>query len=471
MPIDLNKKALDWENISKDEHEMLRDLQGNILKGHGRSHAEHIFLRFDPTAVGAVKEFLRGLASSITPALEQIKDATTLRQIPTDDPAARAISDKIFIGVALSSSGYIALGIGLDQTPDSPEFRLGMKARAQALGDPLVESWDEVFSQDLHAMVLLAGGSATAVAAAGQALRASIPAAVTVVGSERGLGMRNQNGDGIEHFGYVDGRSQPLFLKEDVAREPAGAWDPSFPLGQALVPSPGATRDTSHGSYFVFRKLEQDVHGFKQKEEELADALGLHGQDRSQAGAMVVGRFEDGTPVVMRSAEGLLPVTNDFNFNGDPQGHRCPFQSHIRKTNPRGESVGTFAASEAEERAHIMPRRGIPYGQRDADRLEDGRITGFRDRPRGGVGLLFMAYQSDISGQFEFTQRLWANNPEFVNADTGIDPVIGQGQGQPQAWPTTWGGDEAKSFNFSGFVTMRGGEYFFTPSISFFHSL
>ncbi len=33
---------------------------------------------------------------------------------------------------------------------------------------------------------------------------------------EYGSIIRNANKDGIEHFGYVDGISQPLFLKEEV---------------------------------------------------------------------------------------------------------------------------------------------------------------------------------------------------------------------------------------------------------------
>ncbi|OYU42180.1 MAG: hypothetical protein CFE44_25485 [Burkholderiales bacterium PBB4] len=120
-----------------------------------------------------------------------------------------------------------------------------------------------------------------------------------------------------------------------------------------------------------------------------------------------------------------------------------------------------------------MARRGIPYGER-ADDPNDGAID---NKPEGGVGLLFMAYQSSIEGQFEFTQQSWANNPGFHFQATpqpvGIDPVIGQpDNASAQRYPLEHGvGPLSAPFNFSSFVRMKGGEYFFAPSRSFFQRL
>jgi Dyp-type peroxidase family len=276
-----------------------------------------------------------------------------------------------------------------------------------------------------------------------------------------------EDGNGIEHFGYVDGRSQPLMLKEDLATEPAKNWDPEIPLGQVLLRDPGGALEVSCGSYFVFRKLEQDVKGFKVAEAALAETLGMKDPDDERAGASVVGRFENGTAVALSPSEIVLgqdkTVDNDFNYDNDPSGSKCPYAGHTRKTNPR----------QAGTKIRLMARRGIPFGTRDDD-PNDGAID---NKPVGGVGLLFMAYQSDLVEQFEFTQRLWVNNAGFHPdglQPVGTDPVIGQGavSDGKQRYPTAWGVlPLSEPQTFGGFVTMRGGEYFFAPSLSFLKSL
>lgn len=86
-----------------------------------------------------------------------------------------------------------------------------------------------------------------------------------------------------------------------------------------------------------------------------------------------------------------------------------------------------------------------------------------------------MCFQSDINAQFE-TLSQWANDRDFgPNQDGGfgVDPIVGQGKDKDKAqkWPKEWGGKGKEQSNFSGFVTPRGGEYFFTPSLSFLKSL
>lgn len=303
---------------------------------------------------------------------------------------------------------------------------------------------------------------------------------VQVLGVERGRAYHNENGDGIEHFGYVDGRSQPLPREDDINAEAAHSdgivrWDPAFPLKQVLVKDPAVADANAFGFYLVFPKLEQDVKGFKKAEETLGKKLQQLTKQRGQqfdpelAGAMIVGRFEDGTPVLLQQAEGMHnPVPNDFDFAGDPDGLKCPFHAHIRKTNPRGDTSRIFGVPLEDERAHIMARRGITYGAR-----KQNNKLAFTDKPSTGVGLLFMAYQSNIENQFEFTQRSWANSEGFVKPNTGIDPVIGQGGTGKQTHRAGWGDADAPTHQtrFGDFVSMKGGEYFFAPAISFLKSL
>lgn len=128
-----------------------------------------------------------------------------------------------------------------------------------------------------------------------------------------------------------------------------------------------------------------------------------------------------------------------------------------------------------------MLRRGITY--EDVPRLvhptdipESKSVTDFDANaapllPTGDVGLLFMAYNHTLAVQFEFTQKIWANNPGFPKALPlpGIDPVMGQRPVTPHEWPKVWE-DAAQGtvpLPFQGFVTMRGGEYFSAPSLNF----
>jgi Dyp-type peroxidase family len=470
MSINLNA-PLAWEQANPDEIALLDDLQGNILKGHGRNHTQHLFFVLDPQNASEGKSFLRVLAQNIKSARQQLIEARAYRSNRQDAG--------VFMSVFLSAAGYQALQIAEDKIPQDPAFRSGLKQRKALLSDPEIEDWDPAFQEEIHGMILVGGADETQVRQVHARIHQQKPESVKIIGTESGLAMRNKNGDGIEHFGYVDGRSQPLMLQEDIEREKTkndgiDIWDPTFPLKQVLVPCPGGvSQTTSFGSYLVFRKLEQNVKGFKGREEEIAKEVGLSDEDKELAGAMIVGRFEDGTPVVLQKTDGLIdPVRNNFDFRNDQGGNKCPFHGHIRKTNPRGESTALGATLE-QERSHIMARRGITYGTRNAELDREGKIIELMDKPVGGVGLLFMAYQNSFENQFEFTQSKWANNPGFVKPETGIDPVIGQGAGSstPQQQPVAWDSPAKKPIDFHGFVTLKGGEYFFAPCISFFKNL
>lgn len=347
-----------------------------------------------------------------------------------------------------------------------------MKASGAVLDDSASADWEEGYRGEIHASVLLAHDDESELNREARRILQEVRQFADVVAGERGKAMRNKNCETVEHFGYVDGRSQPLFLKEDIdkerEKEPGTVlYDPSAPVDLVLVPDPNGDGNLSFGSYFVFRKLEQDVLGFKKAEEQLADELGLKGPDEELAGAMVVGRFEDGTPVVLQKTDGQTdPVPNNFNYKADPSGLRCPFHAHIRKVNPRGDTT-RLGELEERERRHRIARRGITYGERCKEPKDNPAME---DLPSKDVGLLFMCFQSNIENQFEFIQKQWANNEDFLLRKTGIDPVIGQHQKNQnpmeQSWPAVWGRSVKRPFSFHGFVTLKGGEYFFAPSLS-----
>jgi hypothetical protein len=73
-------------------------------------------------------------------------------------------------------------------------------------------------------------------------------------------------------------------------------------------------------------------------------------------------------------------------------------------------------------------------------------------------------------------QGNWANRGEVGSQRLPQDQVIGQGaNARVPKLPVKWGqagvNPSASAAGFGRFVTTRGGEYFFTPSISFLLNL
>ncbi|MFC0410885.1 Dyp-type peroxidase [Roseomonas elaeocarpi] len=493
---DILATPIRWHDAKHDPNlnVMLCDLQANILKGHGRDHTGHVFVSFHGMTPAAIADVLRGLAPRVKTALEQLTSTEHYKMTGEDGGTV--------ICVFLARGAYGKLQLPAMRRPKDPAFVAGMRARGQlpklqfvgipggldGLNDPPQSQWGTGWGDEMpepDAMILVAGDTTDQVTQGLQEVEALLNGTgASILTVERGEAQRrrqpggNPKGEGLEHFGYVDGRSQPLFLQEDIAAETGMRWNPAFPPSQFVVPDPGGRSPLACGSYFVFRKLEQNVKKFKAQEDELAGLLNLPAKDRERAGAMVVGRWEDGTPVVGPSDAPVagMPM-NDFNYGEDAEGLRCPFRAHIRKTNPRSPEPkpGDPAPPPGlpAERSRIMARRGITYGQRQP--RPDGADFPEDDLPERDVGLLFMAYMSNITEQFEFTQAGWANNSNFPTGNAGVDPVLGQ-RPNPAAPPNThWQdgtvaggrtGHEAQ-FDFKTSVTLLGGDYFFAPSVGF----
>ena len=465
MPVTLNQ-PVSWKSPSAADLSMLQKLQPNILKAHTREFLTVLFVRFDDAT--AARTALRKIAQThMKSALKHMEEVDAFH--------ATATPGTSYVGVGLTAKGYAKLGIAPAETPTDRAFRQGMQSAN--LGDSDPATWDAAFKTDVHAVILVGDQlKAPRDAMLAKVTALLTPSASFLVSMQQGHGLHNRNGDGVEHFGYVDGRSQPIFLLEDLKTERLREdgttnWDPAFGPGRAIVPDPtGVDPQSQFGSYFIFRKLEQNVRQFKIQEEKLATRLGLVGEDRERAGAMIVGRFEDGTPLAIQADAGShAPVQNDFTYNSDDEGGKCPFFAHIRKVNPR--SSGGFEPA-AGERLHIMARRGQTYGVRTDD-TNDGKIT---NKPKKDVGLLFMAFNANISEQFEFAQATWANNPGFPRVppgrgSPGLDLIIGHGPRPDIDGPKVWGADFGIAAQHKivaavpQTVTMKGGEYFFMPSL------
>lgn len=462
-------------NSIKSTDAFLADLQANILKGHGRNFAHHIFIRFDQKQIQATRDWIKRLATTtLTSAAGQLQASARFNEGKTTD------GGPVFT-FSLSATGYDKLGL-THVKPDSSSFNDGMKKKADILGDNPA-TWEPPF-QEIDALLIIADDNSNTAALNAGNMIAELSAFAQVLHDQRGNVLKTQCGIGIEHFGYADGISQPLFLASDIAKQPSvKEWDDATDISLLLVEEKGSEGGAQRfGSFLVFRKLEQNVKAFKDAEGDnavpgvLPVIKDVDGNDNSElAGAMLVGRFENGTPVINSSIEAVNnppKQTNDFNYTNDTGAIKCPFHAHIRLMNPRNGDV-----QAGDVREHRITRRGIPYDE--AGRIPLDRITSISDdlldnnQPEKGVGLLFMCYQSQIENQFEILQAFWANKGLiFPHQTDGQDSLISQGTNPPKTLPRQWGQPaQTNPFSFDGFVKMKGGEYFFTPSIPFLSAL
>lgn len=508
-------------NVDPDDptfQPMLKDLQANILRGHGRKFAHHLFLCLRPSKSEAARQWIAKFAAErITSALNLEVGRRLFKSTGRDGGAVFTLS--------ISATGYAALGFTPKQLPqemetpansivrDGPVFASGAKGSVGKLGDGDVQAdWEKPFRENVDVLIIVADDQPDKAQQLADSLIQQVKEFSDVFNQKAHV-LKRKVGEAscitIEHFGYADGVSQPLYFKDDIEAQPSTKqWDDREPLNLVLVPDPHGKHDHSFGSFLVFRKLEQDVAGFMQAEEHsipaIKDSDGI--VNRDLAGAMMVGRFRNGNPLI--TSGGFTgdvrcesQILNDFDYSSDPPSppsdqpqysSKCPFFSHIRITNPRADI--TVVPSDFVHSVRLT-RRGIPY--QDKSRFGSGREDDVvlteddlnrHKAEQGGVGLLFMSYQAHIGKQFEFIQNNWANHGHIAGQNIGPDGVIGQlsplPQGlpfkpeqpdlQPRRVPEQWGRDMNAGgpvISFGGFIRNKGGEYFFTPSISFLQQL
>lgn len=486
----LDKTCLETTDLGNAE--IFKSMQGNILKGHGRDHASMIFIRFkekEMVGIEHVKEMLGDFVEEhVTSFYKQLweRERYKRNKVPGDT----------FGAIFFTKAGCDYLGMKeIDENKlNDPAFIDGMKNRKD-LND-LKDFYEDWNNKEIHVMLLLADDDKNRMdTKAGLILKVMDKKKIAeFIHIEYGDAIRNANGDGLEHNGYVDGISQPLFLQDEVEdyikrhniKNDKFEFDPRKKPGLVLFEDPYVKSSVSCASYFVFRKLEQDVKHFKKEEEEIGeDIYGKDTEESERAGAMLVGRFEDGTPIQVQQEDKLIGsgAFNNFNYGDDPSKGKCPHFAHIRKTNPR---------TEKKDGVHIfddstMARRGIPYGHRNVStELDEIQTEQF---PEGGVGLLFMSYQRSIVDQFEKIQKR-ANDPNSSGdassryPNDGVDPVIGQTINDSDRPDYIFPEDAdtipkppatepaAKLIHpFKRRITFKGGEYFFAPSITFLKTL
>ncbi len=431
----------------------LPNIQGFVVRGYRLPCANYLFVRIDDAAS------TRALLADVLP---QVLTAERWDVKPESG-----------VNLAFSHEGLKAIGVA-DTSGFSEEFRAGMASRAAVLGDigeSAPEHWEPPFrTGEAHVLVMISAKDPEALAARNARICARIEKAggMAVVVDQRGSALPT----GREHFGYADGFSQPAiegsrFPDHPGAGAPAkdGAWRPiragEFILGyhdeEDAIPAAAAPDQlTANGSYLVYRKLRQHVGDFRRI---LADAARHHPGGEEQLAAKIVGRWRDGTPVDLspdRPDPSLVadPARNNaFSYLDDQDGLRCPAGSHIRRANPR---AGLPFEGKLVNR-HRLIRRGIPYGAP----LPAGAEDDGEDR-----GVVFMCLQASIARQFEFVQAQWFNDGNGLHLGDDEDVVMGRHDGPSPRKMTVPGHPPCFVGPLSRVVTVRGGEYFFTPGIN-----
>lgn len=277
--------------------------------------------------------------------------------------------------------------------------------------------------------------------------------------------------EGIEHFGFKDGSSQPVIEGSDTVAHPGqdiikpGEFILGYPnesgniVNPLLVPEIG-----SNGTFVVYRKLYQDVALFRKFTTDVASDLSPPLNNADLVAAKMVGRWRSGAPLVLKPDDddpllGNDPnKNNDFNYyQEDRQGLKCPIGSHIRRVNPRDalfRDNPKLSKSEVNKRRII--RRGISYGSiMPADIQQDDAV----DR-----GLIFITIQSSIAQQFEFVQQQWMNNPIFLGLSKDKDPIAGNSN-KDADMTIQRNHISEKLWDLPRFTITRGGCYLFLPGL------
>ncbi len=501
----------------------LLDIQGNVVRAYGRFGfpvARYVCLHLRRPAAG--RAFIEELMPKVTSSIDWGSGPGQIAQ------------PEWTLNLGFTYPGLVAVGMpAASLITFAPEFVEGMKARKDILGDSGSSApacWDPIWQAhreglDVHVMAGL-NANGPAALEAGYAWLNSIVARyngeVVLLGGHRGddgalLDYQDvhalvENGRPVpkEHFGYVDGISDPVFEgMPSSAQDPRGrgkplgdgSWAPlatgEFVLGHPdeaheYPPSPMPRLLARNGSYMVYRKLHQNVATF----DVYLEAQGSKfpgGKDL--LAAKFAGRWRDNGAPLTRAPDaatkarfdadlaatdraGRDRLLSDWDFDQDMSGARCPFGAHIRRCNPRSSleminepgdlpgslkrSVAAFDTPGALSNRRRLLRRGLPYGQ-----VKD------RGRDDGNHGIVIMIINADINRQFEFVQQQWMNYGNDFKAGNDKDILLGN-HGVDEKMPgkaviqTDPAGDDAPFFlaNIPRFVETRGGDYFFVPSLT-----
>ena len=462
--------------ISNPKTIELDDIQGMITRGYGKLQ-ETAYLFLEVTKAENTKAWMQDILLLVDSAEIDHKMEKTLH-------------------LAFTARGLPAIGLDAENCAKFPvPFREGIvtENRSRILGDygdnnPKKWRWG-ANSDELH-MVLI--------------LHAKDKAAMTTFLKEERARIEHSDGlriikettgflpeDGKEHFGFHDGISQPVIKGSG---RPGPEMDlvatgeflmgyknehnqyPYTPLLEVNQGNSSLLKDDTagsgkknlghNGSFMIFRTMEQHVEEFwEYMSENSKDEDGTHNEDaKIKLASKCIGRWPSGASLVNFPDKdpGGSVANDDFGYaDKDPDGKRCPFGSHLRRNNPR-DVFRWYNKKQSLKisKRHRIIRRGRNY-----------KIPAATENDKSELGLQFICFNANIELQFEFIQHAWANNNQLRHLSNDIDNIIGvppEDDPNKEKGQFTIQADPVNEFvdNWKPFVTIRGGEYFFFPSIT-----
>src|SRR6188472_1245143 len=427
----------------------LDDIQATVLRYRPEPYfGTHVMLRMEDAQAG--REFVRRL----TPYVDSAADWWQ--------------AGEAWTSIAISYTGLVALGLPEDSLQSFPEaFRVGMAARADKLrdygpNDP--KNWDRPFGTgEIHIAVSIFSDTEDKWRAATETARQQYQgfSGVTVMLMQD---FGAQPGD-LNPLGYKDSIGQPAIEGSGVDALPgqgrpikAGEFILGYP-GEAGVPLPMPRPDAlgRNGTFVGVRKYQSRVGTFNRF---LREHTGTE-QDRELLAAKLVGRWRSGAPLTLAPngddpALGADPMrNNDFTYAADPDGRQVPLGSHMRRMNPRDTEMALLADVNIHRIIRRSTTYGAPYDPTAISPQDD-------ETPRG---LHFIFISAKAMATMEFLQQEWINNGNFMSLGEERDPNIGL-QEDGAAFTIPKEPVRRRIHGIETFNVLRGGEYFFMPSLS-----
>ena len=308
---------------------------------------------------------------------------------------------------------------------------------------------------------------------------------------------------------------------------PDQTWSP-LATGEFLLGHPDESQEIAgfampidfsrNGTFMAYRKIHQNPQAFSDYIAKVAliysQTTGLSVEQADETiRAKMAGRWSDGIPLMkaptysdwqalraqfndkcnqiksnkslneQQIEDKINSLRNDilvnFTYSSDLDGSKCPFSSHLRRSNPREmldpatptpgfstqpakSSSNTSAVSQKSSsilnNRHRILRRGLPYGKSG---------PGIADSEEHGI--LMMTVCSSLFRQFEFIQQQWLQYGLDFNSGNDTCPLLGNHDDEAKFVIPADANSGKPPFicdQLPQFVETRGGAYFFIPSMT-----